>query len=139
LDGWQAVDGEWVYYDGGEVMEGWVALGGVIIYQYADGSRARGLQQIGSEWYQFSDTGILADDWQNVYDRIDILNATNTQPEKTPVVDNVVSVEPISEGKEQAWGLGGIALMLIIAFAAGGTGAAAVLLIRKKKLVQAAA
>ena len=119
-------------------MEGWVALGGVIIYQYADGSRARGLQQIGSEWYQFSDTGILTDDWQNVYDRIDILNATNTQPEEKPVVEDVVSVESIPEEKEQTWGLGGVALMLIIAFAVGGTCTATVLLIRKKTLVQAA-
>lgn len=139
LDGWQAVDGKWVYYDGGEIMEGWIALGGVIIYQYADGSRARGLQQIGSEWYQFSDTGILTDDWQNVYDRIDILNATNTQPEETPVVNDTVNMESIPVEEVRGLGIGSIVLILVISLAAGGAGAATVLLIRKKKLVQAAA
>lgn len=139
MDGWQALDGKWVYYDGGEIMEGWIALGGVIIYQYADGSRARGLQQIGSEWYQFSDTGILADNWQNVYDQIDILNANNSQPEKKPVVEDVVSVEPVPVEEPRGTDISGIALIVVIALAAGGTGAGAVLVIRKKKLAQAAA
>ena len=138
LDGWQAVDGEWVYYDGVEIMEGWIALGGVIIYQYGDGTRAKGLQQIGTEWYQFSDTGILTDDWQNVYDRIEILNAINTQPEKKPVVNDTVNMESIPVEEVRGLGIGSIVLILVISLAAGGTATAAVLLVRKKKLVQAA-
>ena len=55
------------------------------------------------------------------------------------MVEDVVSVESIPEEKEQTWGLGGVALMLIISFAVGVTCTATVLLIRKKKLVQAAA
>lgn len=137
LDGWQAVDGEWVYYDGGEIMEGWIALGGVIIYQYADGTRAKGLQQIGTEWYQFSDTGILTDDWQNVYDRIEILNAINTQPEKKPVVNDTVNMESIPVEEVRGLGIGSIVLILVISLAAGGAGAAVVLVIRKKRFVHA--
>ena len=118
-------------------MEGWIALGGVIIYQYADGTRASGLQQIGTEWYQFSETGMLADNWQNVYDRIDILNATNTQPAEVPVVDDVVSVEPIPVEESSVLGIGGILLALGLILAAGGTGTAAVLVIRKKRFAHA--
>lgn len=137
LDGWQSIDGKWVYYDSGEIMEGWVALGSVIIYQYADGTRAKGLQQIGTEWYQFSETGTLADNWQNVYDRIDILNTSNTRPEKAPVANDAVDAELASDEETQGLGIGGIVLILVISLAAGGTGTATVLVIRKKKLAQA--
>ena len=102
LDGWQSVDGNWVYYDCGQIMQGWIALGDVIIYQYEDGTRASGLQQIGLEQYQFSDTGILMDDWQNVYDRIDILNGGYGQLIQTPVEEAPdLPIEPTTEEKAE--------------------------------------
>ena len=95
-DGWGYYGDNWVFYESGNVKEGWFTFANMTFYQFVDGSRATQWKYVDGDWHSFTPTGVLADD-PTAEVTLDYLNSSSVPPVTIPTVQTVVIPAPVEE------------------------------------------
>ncbi len=92
-EGWGHHGDSWIFYESGNIKEGWFTFANMTFYQFMDGSRATQWKYVDNDWYYFTPTGVLTHDTTTEV-TLDYLNAPGVPPVTIPSAQSVVIPTP---------------------------------------------